>query len=102
MHRHLYFGTHGFAGNDGDHGDESIPDHRSCCKVLLEERPIFTAQGTCFYTKRPTFETHPFTWSSVEVWTHFNQDKSPSEFISTILGAFFFISYTVVIASSSI
>ena len=50
---------------------------------MFEERPFFTSQGTCFYTKAVTHEAYPHTWSSVEAWLKFDKEASPG------LGNFF-------------
>ncbi len=59
-------------------GDD-VPDEENCCKSVLDDRPLFTAQGTCFYTKRRIYEAHPYTWSSVEAWLKFDGEQSPSK-----------------------
>ncbi len=67
MHKQLFF------------TDDEVPDEHNCCKRLFNTDPYFTAQGTCYITKEHAFERYPFTWSTIEVWLHFDATKSPGE-----------------------
>ena len=38
--------------------------HVQCCSEMFDERPMFTAQGTCYVSNMRIVETSPFTFSS--------------------------------------